>query len=156
MTRSRKTLGVFAATAAAALILSTTALAALTEGGHSPGGWAITLGSGTGAALSPDGATEYLPFTIVNTGRNDRVLRSVVASVPTAPDGDAETGTGAPIQGCAASWFAAAVDGGSSALPAVIAPGRAYTARVEMRMLDSGTSQDACERVAPAVRVSVR
>jgi hypothetical protein len=154
MPRSWKTLAVLAATGIAALILSTTALGALSGRGHFSGGWAVILGSSTGAALSPDGATEYLPFTIVNASGASRVLRSVVASVPADPAGDAETATGAEIPGCPAAWFRIAVDPGDGRLPRSLAPGTAYTGRLVLTMSDSASNQDACEQAAPAVRLT--
>ena len=159
MKRSLKTLAVVLATAAAALTLSTTALAAFAAHDRAPaGGWNVSLGASSWSdslsALYPGAAgdTEILPFKITNARFERRVLRSITASIRTEPDGDAETVAGAEIRGCLAQWFT--VSSGPSALPSVLASGATYSGDFEIRMVDSGSDQSACEGVTPAVELT--
>jgi hypothetical protein len=55
------------------------------------------------------------------------------------------------MRGCRAGWLRATVD--TAAHPA-ISPGSSYMGQVTLRMLDSGSNQDACENAVPAVEVS--
>jgi hypothetical protein len=101
--------------------------------------------------LYPGAGVERLPFTVANNGATEQTLHSVTVSIPTAASGDAETAAGTDIPGCRASWLtASAADG----LPVAVAVGWSYTGTVELSMVDSGSSQDACWGAAPAVTVS--
>jgi hypothetical protein len=66
--RSSKTFVVAGATLIAVLILSATALGAL-SGSAPREGWTATLGAAGPLALGP-GATQHIPFVVTNTGRD--------------------------------------------------------------------------------------
>ena len=122
--------------------------------------WSVAMGTptfqGSYTALYP-GATnnsEYLPFTITNNGKGFQNLQSVVVTMPTESNGDAETAGGADIAGCQASWFTAVLDSGNPGTPDDIAAAGTYLGKVDLTMQDSGTPQDLCKNAAPAVTVT--
>jgi hypothetical protein len=173
MTRSLKTLSVLSATAAATLMLATTALAAFggnarpttlaAFGGHAratSGAWGISLGasfwSGSLTALYPGatGDSELVPFTVTSEWSGNRAVRSITASLRVEPNGDVETARGADISGCLASWFTISFANGERPVPATLAPGASYTGEFELKMRDSGTTQNQCAGTAPAVTVT--
>lgn len=129
--------------------------------------WGISMGSvswsGSLSALYPGAGaindTEYLPFTVTNNGKGYQSIQSVTVSLPTESAagevGDAETAAGADIPGCKSSWFTAALDSGNPTVPADLAAGGTYTGKVDLTMQDSGTNQNACQGVSPAVTVTV-
>jgi len=122
--------------------------------------WAVTQGtptwSGSLTALYPGASsdTEYLPFTVTNNGHGHQAVTSITASLPAETNGDAETGAGADIPGCLASWFTATVDSSNPALPSDLAPGGTYTGKVDLTMQDTATNQNACQSASPAVTVT--
>ncbi len=173
MTRSLKTLAVLSATAAATLMLATTALASF--GGHArpttlaafgsharstTGAWGISLGasswSGSLTALYPGAAddSELVPFTVTSEWSGNRAVRSITASLRVEPNGDAETTGGADLPGCLASWFTISFADGDRPVPAALAPGASYTGEFELKMRDSGTTQNQCADTNPAVTVT--
>jgi hypothetical protein len=143
---------VSAATLIAALVLSTTALAA-SDTNPSPGGWSTTVAAGLPSTLAP-GATEQIRFVVTNGSQDTKPLNSVTAAIPTEADGDAETIGRVDIPGCLARWFTASVDASDPALPPQVTAGASYAGRVNLTMRDSGTDQDACRGAAPAVSVT--
>ncbi len=125
--------------------------------------WTVALQtptwSGTLTALYPGATndTEFLPFTATNNGNGHQAATSVTVTMPTEANGDAETSGGADITGCKAAWFTAAADGGNPALPDDIAPGSAYSGKVDLTMQNLTTTvQDACKSASPAVNVAVQ
>ena len=74
--------------------------------------------------------------------------------MPTEANGDAETAGGADITGCKAAWFTAVADAGNPTVPADVAPAGTYVGKVDLTMQDSGTNQNACQGVSPAVTVT--
>jgi hypothetical protein len=123
--------------------------------------WGLSQGtptwSGALTALYPGASndTEYLPFTATNNGSGKQAVTSVTVSIPSKPNGDAETSGGTDITGCQASWFTATVDAGNPSLPSDVAAGGTYTGKVDLTMQDSGTNQNACQNAAPSVTVTV-
>jgi hypothetical protein len=114
--------------------------------------------SGTLSALYPGATndTEYLPFTATNNGNGHQAVTTVTVTMPTEANGDAETSAGADITGCKAAWFTAVADSGNPALPSDIAPGSAYSGKVDLTMQNLTTTvQDACKSASPAVNVAV-
>jgi hypothetical protein len=155
-----KALVFLAAVAGTAFVLSTSAFA---QGGGSrpaPAQWKTTLGaavwSGKLKALYPGAAndTELRTITVTNMGRVIERLGTVTVSLRTTPNGDARNSEGAGIPGCQASWFELSVEHGNHSLPAQIAPGDAYTAKVAFSMRDTSSNQDACRSSSPAFTVT--
>jgi hypothetical protein len=167
MTRSRGTYAAFASAVAAALVLSAGALAAFVDLGAPAGRasgvqWRVRLGapswSGSLTALYPGAADdiEYIPFVVTNGGQGTEKLRSVAVSIRGAPNGDAETAAGARIPGCLASWFVVSIESRGAGPPDALSPGGSYTSKLAVTVKDSGTDQDACRSVSPAVIVTAR
>jgi hypothetical protein len=160
MKAPRKALAFIAAVAGTALVLTTSAFAL--GGGSAPASaqWRLTLGapawSGRLTGLYPGVAndTELRSLTVANASRAKQTLRSVTASVRTAGNGDAQNAAGADLRGCRARWFAVAVGGRSQPLPALIAPGDVFTARIGLTLRDNSTDQDACRNKSPAFTVT--
>jgi len=122
--------------------------------------WTVAMGSpsfqGSFTALYP-GATnnaEYLPFTVTNNGKGYQQIGTIGVTIPTEANGDAETAGGADITGCKAAWFTAVADSGNPTVPADVAPSGTYVGKVDLTMQDSGTNQNACQGVSPAVTVT--
>jgi hypothetical protein len=164
VTQSWKSFVVVGCVVTVALVFATAALAGFVPQakllGPAGAGWESRMKSaawsGTLSALYPGSANdvEYIAFAVTNSGHANRDLRSITASVRTAPDGDAETASGADISGCRTSWFTVAVDRRDDPLPAEVRSARSYNGRVDLSMRDSGSNQDACEDASPAVTVS--
>ena len=112
--------------------------------------------SGSLTALYPGAAgdTQFLPFTVTNNGNGHQSVTTIAAVLPAETNGDAETAAGADINGCLASWFTATVDTGNPSLPSNLAPGGTYVGKIDLTMQDSGTNQNACQGVAPAVKIT--
>ena len=127
-------------------------------GSSSP--WGVTSGastwSGSLTALYPGATnnTEFIPFTVTNNGNGHQSVATITATVMKDGSGNAETASGTSISGCLASWFTATVDAGNPALPANLAPAGTYTGKIDLTMQDSGTNQNACQGVAPAVKIT--
>lgn len=154
-----KALAFLAAIAGAGLALSTSALAVGGGSSPSPAQWRMSLGSGAWSgrltALYPGvrGDTELLTFTVTNAGRARQRLSRVTASVRAAVGGDAQTVAGRDIRGCRANWFTAVIDRADRPVPLQLAPGASYRGKVKLTMRDSGTNQNVCRGVAPAVSI---
>jgi hypothetical protein len=157
-----KALAFLAAVAGVALALSTSAFAVGGGPGPAQAGsqWKTVLGpatwSGRLTALYPGTAkdTELIPFTVSNTGHAKQRLSRIVASVPAAGGGDAQTAAGGAIRGCRAGWFTVVVDRADRQLPLELAPGASYRGKVELTMRDSATNQNACRGASPAIAVA--
>jgi hypothetical protein len=141
----------FLAATGAALFLSTAALAVGAGSGPPPAQWKTTLrpasSSGKRTALYPGAPndTERFAVAIVNGGTSAQVLHHLTASIATTA-----------AAGCRANWFTVSIGHGNRSLPARIAPGASYTAKVDLLMRDSGTNQDACRGASPAFTVTAR
>lgn len=150
----------FLAATGAALFLSTAGLAVAGGSSTPQAQWASTLGpaawSGQLTALYPGAAadTERFTVTVTNTGQKAQRLSSITASIPSQANGDAQTGAGADIPGCRASWFAVSIGQDNRLLPTQVGPGESYTGTVELAMQNSGTNQDACRGASPAFTVT--
>lgn len=111
-------------------------------------------GSLTGLYPGATGDTEYLNFTVTNNGHGHQAVTSITAALPAESNGDAETAAGADITGCQASWFTATADSSNPALPDNLAPGGTYTGKIDLTMQDTGTNQNPCQSVSPAVTIT--
>lgn len=122
--------------------------------------WTVAAGtptwSGSLTALYPGATndTELIPFTATNGGKGNQAVTNIAISIPTL-NGDVTNSGGTEITGCKAAWFTAAADASNPALPSDIAAGSAYSGKVDLTMQDVNSTQDACQGVAPAVKVTV-
>lgn len=122
------------AVAASAVALGTGAYAYFTASGSGTGSAAvgsasaITLASGTVSGLFPGGADVPVTVTITNPGGGAQYVGTVSGTV-------ADNGT------CQGAWFQ--VD--SVAYNGSISAGASDTKSTNVRMLDSGTNQNACQ-----------
>jgi hypothetical protein len=129
-----KTRVILAAAVVAAIAFGTGAFAYFTSTGSGSGSAtvgsssAVTLTSDAVSGLYPDGADVPVTVHIANPGGGAERVGTVSGSV-------ADNGS------CQGAWFQ--VD--SVAYDATVAPGGSDTANTAVRMLDSGTNQDACQ-----------
>jgi hypothetical protein len=112
--------------------------------------------SGSLTALYPGATnnTQFLPFTVTNSGNGHQSVTTIAAAVLKDASGNAETASGTPITGCLASWFTVTVDASNPALPSNLAPGGTYIGKVDLTMQDSGTNQNPCQGTAPGVTIT--
>lgn len=165
-----KTLAGVIAISITILVLAAAALASWAPGaittllsprGSSAPHWQTRLGPPTWSGLiglypGASDDTEYIPFSVTNTGGAQKALTTIVASIAKEPNGDAKAADGADIPGCQASWFTVSSATHGRILPADIEPGHSYTARIALTMQDSGTNQDACQDTSPAITLSAK
>jgi hypothetical protein len=118
--------------------------------------WSGTLTSLYPEAVGATNDTELIPFTVTNNGNGHQAVTTIAATLlkDSSNPANVETAAGTPITGCLASWFTATVDSGNPALPSTLAPGGTYVGKLDLPMQDSGTNQNACQGVAPAVTIT--
>ena len=160
MKQSWKTLAGLAVATAAALALTTSALALGSRPSSDSPRWRTVRGqvtwSGKLRALYPGAPadTELLHFTVTNTGHATQRLSSITVSMSTTPGGDVRNATGAGFPGCRAAWFKLSFDGRSGRLPVRIASGASYAGAADLAMRESGSNQNACRGAAPGVTIT--
>ena len=99
----------------------------------------VTSSAPTGGALSPDGPTQTVAFSVTNPGTGGQALASIVVSVASAT-GAAWTA----VPGCSASDYTV---GTPTITYGTIAGGASLTGTVTVTMIDRGINQDACQGV---------
>jgi hypothetical protein len=109
----------------------------------------VTVVGGTVTGLYPGGAAQPLEYAITNPGSGSVHVDSLSASVDTAGS-DVKTPGGADVSGCLASWYP--ITNSPQTLGVNVPPGTtlftttsATATDLSIKMIDSGTIQNACQ-----------
>jgi hypothetical protein len=118
------------------------------------GAWTVKQDTTTGVVY-PGSGTAVITFDVTNSGHGKQQYSSAAAAI--VPDGSPTPNveqSGSPQAGCQAGWFTPTVTS-DPGINTEIASGATVQVQVSVTMIDTNSSQDACQGVLPDVSLTI-